>query len=138
MTPIALASTIDDMIARLVALRLSPIVQNDAIWEDNPDHLRALSHLANDFARVCDPLFHEIAFQGGLSSRSGASEHANLVTDAIAENGLAFELSHRADEIEESRRQSDADEARAHGRRVSNHNDEHRLTARQLGVGTYR
>ena len=136
--PTTLASTIDDMIARLVALRLSPIVQNDAIWEDQPADLRALSQLVNDAARLCDPLFHEIAYQGGLASRSGASEHANLVTDAIAENGLAFELSHRADEIEESRRQSGADEARAHGRRVSDSNDEHHLTAHELGVGNYR
>jgi hypothetical protein len=108
----SLQATIDKMIADLNGLRSDPIVQERMISEDNAAHLRELSQLTKDAARICDAIFHEIAYQGGLSSRSGASPHAIIVTDAIAGN-LEFELRDRADDIEEGRR-SEAAGSREH------------------------
>lgn len=114
-TPTPLQATIDDMIAKLVSLRHENVVKSKKIFEDNPDDLRDLSQLVKDAARICDSLFHEIAYQGGLSSRSGASEHANIVTDAI-DGMLEFELRDRADTIEQERSDNAAAEARDHGK----------------------
>jgi hypothetical protein len=113
--PTALQATIDDMIAKLVSLRSEPVVCKCDFLDEEPDDLRDLSKLTKDAARICDPFFHEIAYQGGLSSRSGASPHANIVTDAIMGN-LEFELRELADQRETERCDNAAAEARAHGK----------------------
>lgn len=113
--PTALQATIDDMIAKLVSLRSEQVVCERDFLDEDPDNLRDLSKLAKDAARICDALFHEIAYQGGLSSRSGASPHANIVTDAIDGN-LEFELRELADQREAERDENAAAEARAHGK----------------------
>lgn len=113
--PTSLQATIDDMIAKLVSLRSEPVVCKRDFLDEEPDDLRDLSKLTKDVARICDPFFHEIAYQGGLSSRSGASPHANLVTDAIDGN-LEFELRELADMREAERAENAAAEARAYGK----------------------
>ena len=94
-----LQSAVDDTIARLVALRACWPCDESMLSEDNPEDLRGLSEFACASARACDGLFQEIAYQGGLSSRSGASPHANIVTCAI-DGQLEYELRERAETIE--------------------------------------
>lgn len=113
--PTALQATIDDMISKLMSLRSEPVVCKCDFLDEDPDDLRDLSKLTKEAARICDPFFHEIAYQGGLSSRSGASERANIVTDAI-EGNLDFELRELADMREAERAENAAAEARAHGK----------------------
>jgi hypothetical protein len=101
--PSGLEATIDEAILRLAELRSTRIArQQTRIDEEDPDDLRALAALTIDVARVIDPLFQEIAYQAGLSSRSGASEHARLVIDAI-EGNLDYELVSAAEKIEDER-----------------------------------
>ena len=61
---------------------------------------------------------------GGVGSRSGASAHAAYVTNAV-EGNLDFELRDRAERI-------------AARRNVVDPNNEHRLSAVELGVGSWR
>ena len=88
--------------------------------EDDPDDLEALAALTLDIARALDPIFHEIAYQGGIGSRSRASAHAAYVLNAV-EGNLDFELRDRAERIIASRGIVDPD-------------DEHRLTPVDLGI----
>ena len=94
-----LEQAIDDLISALVAARLDPICKI-IIDEDDPDALRALAKLSQRLARASDPLFFEIACQGGLASAADPEGHETYVTDAIAGN-LDYSLTRAADELEE-------------------------------------
>jgi hypothetical protein len=109
-------------IERLSALRSGGIAAALFLDEDDADDIEALAVLCLEIARALDPIFHEIAYRGGLGSRSRASIHAAYVSTAIAGN-LDFELRERAESIA--------------ARRPAPHpNDEHRLMAVNLGVGS--
>jgi hypothetical protein len=108
-------------IGRLSALRAGGIAGALFLDEDDPDDIEALAALCLDVARTIDPIFHEIAYRGGLGSRSQASAHAAYVSSAIAGN-LDFELRERAELI-------------ATRRPAPHPDDEHRLAAVELGVG---
>ena len=112
--PTGLQAVLDSTIAKLVALRGEHPCNDHALFEDHPQSLRDLAGLARDGARIFDGFFHEIAFQGGLSSRSGASPHANLVTCAI-DGDLPFELIERAEELEADEDSRAVIDRREHG-----------------------
>jgi hypothetical protein len=106
---------------RLSALRMSMIARKAFVDEDDCEDLAALASLTLDIARVLDPIFHEISYRGGIGSRSRANAYAAVVTTAV-EGNLDFELRDRAERIADWRGSADPD-------------DEHRLSAAELGVG---
>ena len=108
----SLQQAIDNLIAELAAARLSPICRV-TVDETNPDHLRDLSTLSSRLATKIDPLFFEIACEGGLATAADPEGHETYVTDAIAGN-LDYALTRAAEEIEEGECLSCAD-ARDHG-----------------------
>jgi hypothetical protein len=124
----SLQSTIDDVIARLVALRQSAVV-SEPIFDDDPTQLLPLRQFAITAARAIDPLFHEVAYLAGLAHVScdlETSEHARIVSEAV--NGdLEWEIQKRAESMAAER---------AHYR-FADPDDEHRLGAAQLGVGRH-
>lgn len=109
---------------RLTALSGSDVARKIFLDEDDPDDLALLAALTLDVAGALDPIFHEIAYQGALGSRSSASAYAAVVTTALAGN-LDFELRDRADRIADRRCAPDPD-------------DEHRLSGAELGLGRHR
>jgi hypothetical protein len=119
-----LQDVLDAAADRLSALRMSAIARQSFVDEDAPDDLEALAVLTRDIASALDPIFHEISYRGGIGSRSRASAYACVVTNAI-EGNLDFELRDRAESILGRRTTTDFD-------------DEHRLSAVELGVGRYR
>jgi hypothetical protein len=94
-----LEQAIEDLIAALVAMRLDPI-RKVIIDESDPDALRALAGLTQRLSAKIDPLFFEIACQGGLASAADPDGYETPVTDAIAGN-LDAALLIAADELEE-------------------------------------
>jgi hypothetical protein len=118
-----LQDVLDAAADRLTALRMSAIARQAFVDEDAPADLEALAILTRDIACALDPIFHEISYRGGIGSRSRASTHACVVSDAI-EGNLDFELRDRAEFIA--------------ARRAADPDDEHRLSAAELGVGRYR
>jgi hypothetical protein len=92
---------IDATIERLVALR-SWDACTRSLCDDEPRELRALADLARAAADAFDPLLQRIAYTAGVSSLSGASEHARIVFRAI-EDDMCAEISARAERLEEDR-----------------------------------
>ena len=119
-----LQDVLDEAVERLAALRMSAIARKAFVDEDDPDDLVALAALTLDIARALDPIFHEISYRGGVGSRSRASAHAAMVTNAV-EGNLDFELRDRAERLAAWAGAADPD-------------DEHRLSAAELGVGMSR
>jgi hypothetical protein len=117
-----LQNVLAEAIDRLAALRESGLARKHFLNEDDPDDLEGLAAVMLDIAGALDPLFHEIAYQGGLGSRSRASVHAAYVSNAV-EGNLDFELRDRAERIRASRGTADPDE-------------EHRLAGGSLGIGS--
>lgn len=109
---------------RLAALRMSAIARQAFLNEDSPDDLSALAALTLDIAHALDPIFHDISYLGGIGSRSRASAHAAIVSEAVTGN-LDFELRDRAERLAAWRGAADPD-------------DEHRLSAAELGLGMWR
>jgi hypothetical protein len=119
-----LQDVLDEAADRLSALRMSTIARKAFLDDDDSDDLAALATLTLDIARALDPVFHEISYRGGVGSRSRASSYAAVVTNAV-EGNLDFELRDRAERIAAWRGTGDSD-------------DEHRLSAAELGVGVSR
>lgn len=119
-----LQDVLEEAIARLATLETNPIADKAFIDEDDPDDLAALAALTLDIADALDPIFHEIAYRGGVGSRSRASAHAAYVTNAV-EGNLDFDLRDRAERMAARRGAADPDA-------------EHRLSARELGIGLSR
>ena len=116
-----LQDVLEEAIGRLSTLRAAGIAARIFLDEEDHDDLEALAALTLAIARAIDPIFHEIAYQGGVGSRSRASPHAAYVSSAV-EGNLDFELRDRAEGI--LSRCATSDPA-----------DEHRLTAVDFGVG---
>lgn len=119
-----LQDVLDEAVERLAALRMGAIACKAFVDEDDCGDLAALALLTLDIARALDPIFHEISYRGGIGSRSRASAHAAVVTNAV-EGDLDFELRDRAERLAAWRGTADPD-------------DEHRLSATELGVGLSR
>jgi hypothetical protein len=92
---------IDATIERLVEMR-SWDACTRALCDDEPAELRALADLAKSVADAFDPLLQRIAYAAGVSSLSGASEHARITFIAIDGN-LLDAITSRAERIEEQR-----------------------------------
>lgn len=110
----ALQNRIDDAIAQLELLRLSPICTQSRVDHHNPDDLDALRELSMLFAKVADPLLRWCAYEAELYVK----DHYSIASDAIDGN-LEFEIRRKADGLREAFTSVDP-------------NDEHRLTKREL------
>jgi hypothetical protein len=105
---------------RLLELATLPAARIN-INETNPEDLEALLDLAKRLAGVIDPLFFGIAAEAGVVTPQ--DPYDRVVTSAI-DGYLTYDLEKAADNIRDEEPCVDP-------------NEEHRLGARQLGVGRF-
>ncbi len=94
-----LQAQIDEAIRKLTALRNSTFVSR-RINENDADHMDDLRDVTLRLGEINDPLFQACAYHAGLTSMSGASEYARIVTDAL-EGNLEWQIGQRAEELRE-------------------------------------
>ncbi len=116
-------SVIEAVCERLMSLTKRTIARSRYVDSESLDELGALHDLMFELAHATDPLFSVIASCAAVGGKDDDGSET-VVTDAVncGRFELDYELRHKMEEI-------------ASERPYSNPNAEHRLSARQLGVG---